>query len=128
MKKQNNLIATVLILFFIISLITYVAYDFIKSKEAELYKAKYERITKSVHDSLDILIEKKKNASLAMTLATVYGNNNINKVIFENKDINLKDLSQQLKEYTQFKNIWFHVIDANGKSLYRSWTDFKNEA
>jgi diguanylate cyclase (GGDEF)-like protein len=37
--------------------------------------------------------------------------------------LTLSKYSQTLKENTSLKNIWFQVIDAEGKSLYRSWTE-----
>lgn len=32
------------------------------------------------------------------------------------------DLTNKLNEHTDFKNVWFQLIDKNGISIYRSWT------
>jgi two-component system, sensor histidine kinase and response regulator len=40
-----------------------------------------------------------------------------------NQDINLKEITNNYGEYTVFKNIWLQILDKNGKSFARSWTD-----
>ena len=37
-----------------------------------------------------------------------------------NSDYDLNELSEKLKKYTDFKNVWFHIIDNTGVSVYRS--------
>ena len=42
--------------------------------------------------------------------------------------LKLDDFSKTLKKYSNFKNIWFQIIDKNGNSFYRSWAEHKNDS
>lgn len=56
-------------------------------------------------------------------MALTHDNENIKKIILEDYKYDLKEVSEVLKNNTEFKNIWFHIVDKNGVSKYRSWTD-----
>ena len=71
----------------------------------------------------------KKNATLAITL-TLAENENIKKPILKTNEKNFYDLdilSKKLRDYTDFKNVWFQIINKEGISVYRSWTKDKND-
>ena len=34
--------------------------------------------------------------------------------VFKNLDYDLNELSEKLKNYTDYKNVWFHIIDSSG--------------
>jgi nitrogen-specific signal transduction histidine kinase len=75
---------------------------------------------------LQALIKEKQNATLAIAIALAQNSDLIKGV--ENKNLEssfLKAASLKLKEHTNFKNVWFQVIDRNGFSVQRSWTDKK---
>jgi two-component system, NtrC family, C4-dicarboxylate transport sensor histidine kinase DctB len=97
-------------------------------KEKELLTQKYTNISLRIQDKIAFLIETKKNATLAIAL-TLAENEKIQNILLNKKDINynLNELSEKLRKYTDFKNVWFQIIDNNGMSIYRSWTDDKND-
>ncbi|MDF1883263.1 diguanylate cyclase [Sulfurimonas sp. SAG-AH-194-C21] len=69
------------------------------------------------------MIEQKKSATVAIALS-IAAHNDLPSVI-QKKDfsnIGYKKLIEKLKNDTFYKNIWIHIIDPNGVSLYRSWT------
>ena len=41
----------------------------------------------------------------------------------KNTHVDYKNFSSELRRTTRFKNVWFQIIDKNGNSFYRSWTD-----
>jgi signal transduction histidine kinase len=97
-------------------------------KEKELLTQKYTNISLRIQEKIAFLIETKKNATLAIAL-TLAENEKIQNILLNKKDINynLNELSEKLRKYTDFKNVWFQIIDNNGMSIYRSWTDDKND-
>lgn len=112
---------------FIIVFVFLVTYSFLNTKENNLLNNLYNDFAKNYKNKIDVLIDKKLNATLALTLALAQNNKDISDFILNNKDIDLKILSQKLRENTDFKNVWFQIIDNKGTSLYRSWIDDKND-
>ena len=127
MHKEVYRVSTIII-FLLISLFTIIyTSDFIEKKENEFLEKKYNNISTSMHDKINSLIMKKKNATLALTI-TLANNNFISDELTNMKTKKrLKDLSLILRKETDFKNVWFQVFDNKGISLYRSWTDTKND-
>lgn len=78
--------------------------------------------------TLKTLIKEKQN-----TTATIAIGLSKNSAILESlKDINnqtidLKEYSLDLRNTTEFKNVWFQLINKEGISLQRSWTDYKGD-
>ncbi|MFA9373057.1 MAG: sensor histidine kinase [Poseidonibacter sp.] len=120
---------TTIVIFLIISISTVIfTSDFIIKKEKEFLEKKYKNIAMSIHDKINSLILKKKNSTLALTITLANNNyilDKLNNIATKDK---LKELSLLLREQTDFKNVWFHVLDNKGVSLYRSWTDHKNDS
>ena len=126
--KINLFRITTIISFTIISIIAILmTSNFLSKKENELLLEKQSLISLNINDKIQSIIKKKKNATLALTI-TLSSNNNVLDVLNKKiKNINLNDLSLILREETEFKNVWFQVLDAKGISLYRSWSDKKND-
>jgi signal transduction histidine kinase len=101
--------------------------SYIQTKEQELINKKYNNFSKNIKDKIESLILKKKNATLALTITLSSTNKVMDIINNKNKSYNLKELSLLLREKTDFKNVWFQVIDKNGYSLYRSWTNNAND-
>ena len=127
MKKQDINISKIVFLLFLLLLIISISWYFILKKENELLTQKYSLITKNIAEKTSFLTQSKKNATLAIALS-LSENEKIRKVILE-KDYNydLNVLSEKLKKNTDFKNVWFQIIDKEGVSLYRNWTSNKND-
>ena len=129
MKNKNSFIMKNLFVLLLICIIILLSgINLILIKEKELLTQKYTNISLRIQEKIAFLIETKKNATLAIAL-TLAENEKIQNILLNKKDINynLNELSEKLRKYTDFKNVWFQIIDNNGMSIYRSWTDDKND-
>ena len=126
--KINMYRITTIITFTIISIIAIVmTTNYILKKEDELLSTKHASIANNIQDKVKSIIEKKKNATLALTI-TLSSNTKVLDVLnYKKNDINLNKLSLLLREETAFKNVWFQVLDVKGISLYRSWSKKRND-
>ncbi|MDY3203975.1 MAG: HAMP domain-containing sensor histidine kinase [Arcobacter sp.] len=128
-KKSKYILINFLVLFLLCFITALGGTQFILKKEKELLEEKYNSVSINIKDKINSLILSKKNATLAITL-TLAENENIKKPIFnqnEAKTFDLDILSKKLKDYTDFKNVWFQIINKDGISVYRSWTKDKND-
>ena len=127
-NKNKYIFKNLLLLISICIVIILAGSNWILIKEKELLSQKYSNITFNLQDKINSLIETKKNATLAIAL-TLAENDKTKDMIFQerNSDYDLNELSEKLKKYTDFKNVWFHIIDNTGVSVYRSWTNDKND-
>ncbi|RXK12485.1 response regulator receiver protein [Halarcobacter mediterraneus] len=41
----------------------------------------------------------------------------------DNSSLDYRDLIDEIEEYGEYKNLWVQIIDKNGYSFYRSWTN-----
>ncbi|BAK72202.1 sensor histidine kinase [Arcobacter sp. L] len=128
-KKSKYILINFFVLIFLCFITAFGGIEFILKKEKELLEEKYNSLTTNIKDKINSLILSKKNATLAITL-TLSENENIKKIILNKKETNfydLNNLSKKLKDYTDFKNVWFQIINKDGISVYRSWTENKND-
>jgi len=103
--------------------------SYINSEEDKLLHQKYSSVVSHVEKSINHLIKDKQNATLIFAIS-VARNESI-KNVFINKNSSFLDLdnfSNILKHNSNFKNIWFQLIDTKGISIYRSWTTHKNDS
>ena len=101
--------------------------NYVLEKEKELLEKKYSDIHNNINQKVNSLISKKKNATLALTI-TLANNKKVVDILKNKEGETLKNISLLLREETEFKNVWFQVISKEGISLYRSWSDKKNDA
>jgi two-component system, sensor histidine kinase and response regulator len=132
LKKRWNLILLINFLF-IVGFVVFFAqyYKGVKTKEYTLDA--YELLSSTIINKIHTLIEEKKNATLTIALSQAK-NPIIKDTIIKNANhINtnmhpfLSKLSLQLRKETDFKNVWFQILDKNGVSIARSWVDKKGE-
>ena len=99
------------------------AYVYTKHSVAQLEHQKYLDVSNDLKSKIKILIQEKQEAVLLVSLSLA-ANKNIKEIVLS-KDytqLRLADFSRHLAANTSLKNIWFQVIDAEGRSFYRSWT------
>jgi len=109
---------------FLLILVATIGYILIYSKNEALINERYLEISKNMKTHLESLIKEKQDAILQMSL--VMSQNQKIKDALLSKDrlnINLKEFSLKLKNNTNLKNIWFQIVDAEGKSFYRSFSN-----
>jgi signal transduction histidine kinase len=86
-------------------------------------KTRYQNHKDNITNKIKILIENKKEV-ISFIALSLSNDQNIIKAIKsnDNSSIKLDKFSKKLKETTPYENVWFQIIDKNGKSFYRSWT------
>ena len=127
--NKKKLTLYILIIISLSSLFFFYSFNYLKKEEQRLLNNKYELLTKQIHENINLLIDDKKNATHSFAIASsrlpeikeLLQNNNYS-------ELNFKELSNELKNKTKFKNIWFQIVDKEGNSLYRSWTDKKGDS
>ncbi|WP_321468414.1 ATP-binding protein [Halarcobacter sp.] len=111
--------------FTIISLIIYsISTFYINKEEKKQLSEKYLNISNNLKNTVSNLITDKKNATLAMAMS-IAKDKKIAEALLTKKNthVDYKNFSSELRRTTRFKNVWFQIIDKNGNSFYRSWTD-----
>ena len=132
MKKINTLTKNniLLLIFFIVSISYYLFIVYLEKNEIQSYKNRvFLDDTRYSKKYLNELIKEKQNAIRSIILSISKDTTLISDI--ENKKdirLDLKDISKKLKINTDFKNLWFQVIDKNGNSLQRSWTNKKGDS
>lgn len=75
-----------------------------------------EQVKKSIKQS----IEDKQNATIAIGLMLSHAFNDKDDLLSSVPD---ETVFKQIRESSDYKNLWFQVVDRNGLSLYRSWSN-----
>ncbi len=116
--------------FILVSLLIYLITDFyIQKEQNNKLLQKYYTNSEYIKKNLLTLISDKKNATLSIALSFVENKEFINSILTKNSsNIDLNKYSLQLRKYTKFKNVWFQIIDREGNSFYRSWSDHRNDS
>ncbi|XPV68214.1 MAG: ATP-binding protein [Halarcobacter sp.] len=125
-KRILKYIALVLILF----VPTFFTIDYVLSSKIDsLRNNKYTAVSKNLKNLTHQLIDVKSYATLNIAIA-LSENNSYKKFLLGDKTevLNLKEISLKTKNNSNFKNIWIHLVDANGISQYRSWTKKRGDS
>lgn len=95
-----------------------------KLKESIVYKQEALLMQKNISN----LIRLKQKSTMAMALSIINDKELAKSIVAKKIDENhFKELINNYKEYTYYKHIWIHVIGADLKSLYRSWSPKKGD-
>ncbi|MEA1918024.1 MAG: diguanylate cyclase, partial [Campylobacterota bacterium] len=102
----------------------YVAKSYKAEQEVQIKDDYYKSLSTSISNELKTLIREKKNTTRSIAVL-VANNKKLLSILKNGSDdaLYLKDMSKKLRDETDFKNVWFQLIDANGVSISRSWTD-----
>ena len=125
MKVLNKNYFRPLIYFFILIMsIGFLTFFYINQEEKTLLNSKYLNQMKNTENTIKTLINMKKNATLLIGISLSKDERLID--FLNNKNdlkVDYSKISEELEENTSFPNIWIQILDTNGKSLYRSWTN-----
>lgn len=121
MGKNKYIFSLVISMTLIVMVSIFLGMYFILSKEEELLTKKYSDLKNNLENKVHSLIQTKQNATLAIAL-TLSENDKIKNSLLNQEVYDLNNLANKLSEHTDFKNVWFQLIDKNGISIYRSWT------
>ncbi len=115
---MKKILLAILIIFVIINYIYY--QNKIKDINNEIYKEH----TQKVKNTFQELVSHKQGRTAAITYILSQDFNTIQALA--KKDNTMIDYSKTIKgieKYDHYKNIWIQIIDKDGKSFYRSWTN-----
>lgn len=95
----------------------------INHKVNDLKHEKYEASAIDMSNKLQTLIDEKREAIMLIS-QSVAQDHTIKEALLNNSidNLNLTKLSQEISNNTSLKDIWFQLLDHDGKSFYRSWT------
>jgi diguanylate cyclase (GGDEF)-like protein len=125
LRKSNIFLITV---FLVISTLALFLAQHYKESKVKEYQGKYlDTIAYSLNNEVHTLIEEKKNATLALALAFSQNNDLILSLYNDpNRKQKLVELSNRLRDNSDFKNVWIQLLDANSGVVVRSWSDIEN--
>ncbi|MDZ7820292.1 MAG: hypothetical protein U5K55_17565 [Aliarcobacter sp.] len=126
-RKKNVLIATFSFLILTIFIVSG-TYYYILNKQKTLLTSIYDSTNTNILKLTQSFLDNKRETTLSIALALAK-DNELQKLITnqEYDKFNYKEISQQMRESTKFKNIWIQIVDKNGNSIYRSWIDKKGD-
>ena len=104
--------------------IGFLTFFYINQEEKTLLNSDYLNQMKNTENTIKTLINMKKNATLLIGISLSKDERLID--FLNNKNdlkVDYSKISEELEENTSFPNIWIQILDTNGKSLYRSWTN-----
>ncbi|QKF76854.1 ATP-binding protein [Arcobacter defluvii] len=128
MTSKKNIYIIILLFLTLTTFIILGTYYYISSKQENLLKSIYNSTHINIVKTTQNLIKDKQNTTLAIALALAK-NDSLYRLM-ENKDydkLEYKKISDELNQYSKYKNVWIQIVDKNGKSVYRSWTDLKGD-
>jgi len=126
MRVNLRILITGLV-FFILYVVS--GYVYLANSLERLYNTKYEEVSNRMQRELEVLIKEKLEAVLLLDIALSQSQDIRELLLSKNsEDLKLDKYAQLLRENTPLKNIWFHVVDNEGVSLYRSWTKERNDS
>ena len=121
MKKSRYVLSMIISLVLITIFSIFIGIYFILDKENELLEKRYIDLSNNLSNKVLSLIDTKQNATLSIAI-TLAENEKIKNALLKQEIYDLNVLSDNLGKHTDFKNVWFQLIDKDGVSIYRSWT------
>ena len=128
MHTKRNVFIAVFSFLILTIFVLYGTYYYILDKQKILLDSTYNLTNTNILKLTEKFLDNKINTTLAIALSLVK-DYELHKLMAtqEYDKFNYSDISQQIKDNTKFKNIWIQIIDKNGNSIYRSWTDKKGD-
>ena len=128
MHTKRNVFIAVFSFLILTIFVLYGTYYYILDKQKILLDSTYNLTNTNILKLTEKFLDNKINTTLAIALSLVK-DYELHKLMAtqEYDKFNYNDISQQIKDNTKFKNIWIQIIDKNGNSIYRSWSDKKGD-
>ena len=128
MHTKRNVFIAVFSFLILTIFVLYGTYYYILDKQKILLDSTYNSTNTNILKLTEKFLDNKINTTLAIALSLVK-DYELHKLMAtqEYDKFNYNDISQQIKDNTKFKNIWIQIIDKNGNSIYRSWSDKKGD-
>jgi len=103
-------------------------YYYITTKQKNLLTSIYNTSNNNIIKTTENLIKDKQNTTLAIALALAKNDNLYNFMKNEEYEkLNYQKIVDEIAQNSKYKNVWIQIVDKNGNSIYRSWTDKKGD-
>lgn len=128
MYTKKSILVAIFSFLILVILIIFGTYHYIFIKQQELLNSIYNSTNSNILKLTQNSLENKKNTTLSLALS-LGEDDKLRQYMYEKNysEFNYQKIVEQMKDYTKFKNIWIQIIDKNGNSIYRSWTDKKGD-
>lgn len=124
-KQIYNFLIIIVIFFLSVYGTSKVLINF-ENKIDSLLLEQYKVETKTTKENIENLINVKLKSTMAIALSYAQGDLVLQSLSSKNtKSLkkNIDELSLKLRQYSDYKNVWIQIIDKDGISLARTWTD-----
>ena len=100
----------------------------ISTRVHTLTSQKYDEASTEMKNFLEVFIDEKQETVSLISLVLSHDSQIQKALLTQNcEGLELQRYVEQFKSNTFLQNVWIQVINAEGKSLYRSWTDKKGD-
>ena len=128
MQSKKNIYIIILLFLFVTFMIIVGTYYYITTKQKNLLTSIYNTSNNNIIKTTENLIKDKQNTTLAIALALAKNNNLYNFMKNEEYEkLNYQKIVDEIAQNSKYKNVWIQIVDKNGNSIYRSWTDKKGD-
>lgn len=103
---------------------------FLQNKLQNFQTQEYIQSAKEITKKLDTLIEDRRKSALAIAIALSHADIVLHALHTNQSQLDKKcliSLSHMFQYNTDYKNVWIQIINAQGVSVIRSWTDAKGD-
>ena len=128
MYSKKNIFISILSFLILTIFIVFGTYQYIINKQENLLNSIYNSTNTNILKLTQSFLDDKKNTILSIVLSLAKDNElqkNLINHVYDGFDY--KKISEQISENTKFKTIWIQIINNEGTSIYRSWSDKKND-
>lgn len=127
-SKKSIILITICFLTLTICIVSG-TYYYITKKQENLLNSIYYSTNKNILKLTKSFLDDKENTTLSIALALSKDNELHKKLATHNySNLDYKSISEQFRISTKFKTIWIQIIDKEGVSVYRSWTNKKGDS
>ena len=128
MHSKKNILLIIFSFLILTIFIISGTYYYFSIKQQDLLNSIYNSTNSNILKLTKNSSENKKNTNLSIVLSLANDMQLLQNLQEENYErFNYKYISDKIKENTKFKNIWIQILDKKGNSIYRSWTDKKDD-
>ncbi|MDD2887363.1 MAG: ATP-binding protein [Aliarcobacter sp.] len=129
MYRKKNIYITLFSFLLLTIFIVSGTYYYILNKQKTLLTSIYDSTNTNILKLTQNFLENKRDTTISIALALAK-DNELQRIVTnqEYEKLNYKEISEQMRNNTKFRNIWIQIVDNKGNSVYRSWVDKKGDS
>ena len=125
--RNNRIVLVSVVSIFIVVVLMLFYYSFIQKSKEEFSQSNYKKIAEKQQVNLQNMIDAKRKATLGLAITLAEHDTRLAEYV-KRGTIPASYCDNLIHSYTKntlYKHIWIQVLDAEGISLYRSWSALK---